>query len=334
MLCENYIDVSLRSMLTQFNHFLNICCQTVYNFPKEKHFFRKFMDTYIILSNIIFYGIMQARFIFKYSSLMKKIRACMLTYVNFDCDCILCYISRYKMLHWASLTWTADKIFRIHASRYSLPSIDNMQFLLPSCVLGVNRYLDPVVVYATYLRFPSRPNKISVEQRGSEESAETGSVTRMAQHPDVSACKIRLRKNARSKSQAGGCNYIRINSITSAYDAPRVNECAAAAHFLISGASHISRRRRQSADLVLAPSLSLPATSRILFSNGGFFASRDRRRRWHLDAFRRSVIILGRESEKLFPPPIDSSISRRDLFTPTNLLTSPLHYHVSPGVSN
>lgn len=169
----------------------------------------------------------------------------------------------------------ADKIFRIHVGWYFLPNAWNCVFHWqhtvspPFCILGVNRYLDPVVVYATYLRFPSRPNKISVEQRGSEENAETGSVTRLEQHPNVSSYEIHFRKNVYSKSQAGERNCIRINSITSACDALHVNECAIAlSNFRV---SHISRWRRQSArsSSAVAVSALIFVTSRILFSNGG-----------------------------------------------------------------
>lgn len=177
----------------------------------------------------------------------------------------------------------ADKMSEIHVSWYFLSTASETLFHWqhavspPYRILDVNRYLGPVVVYATYLRFPSRPNKISVEQRGSERRC------------DNRKCRARLEQYVRMYLPAKfafGRMYAQnrnlLDVITSGLTRLHRHMMHRAwtstlAHFLISGSSHISRWRRQSADLVLAAvavSALIFVTSRILFSSGGFFAAR------------------------------------------------------------
>lgn len=130
------------------------------------------------------------------------------------------------------------KMFRIHAGRFifcqpKYRSTDKTQFRLPYPLRSISQRQSIsrscCCLRGVSARFPSRPNKISVEQRGNEENAEAlcdWSSIRM-----YLPANLRFRKNIRSKSQAGGRNDIRISSIT--YDALRANETALP-RFLIS----------------------------------------------------------------------------------------------------
>lgn len=124
------------------------------------------------------------RFIFKRSFLMG-ICACR-TYVNFAIAyfvasrVIKCYIgyrfSEWQMKHSEFLS--ADIFYQPPRKHRS---IDNTQFLLPS-VSAASIDIAILLLFTRRLRFPSRPNKISVGQRG---NAKAGCVTRSEQHPDV-----------------------------------------------------------------------------------------------------------------------------------------------------
>jgi len=186
-------------------------------------------------------------------------------------------------------------------------------------VLGVNRYLGPVVVYATYLRFPSRPNKISVEQRGCEGR-------RGNRKCYVIGAGIRMCPRAKftfGRMYAGNRKPT-ANVITSGLTRLHWHVMhRALPHFLISCIFHISRWRRQSADLVLAPSLSPRWSSQRLgycFRTAGSSPRDTTAEIQHLDAFRHSVIIaMGCESEKLFP---DRQFQLASFFRANSLLTS------------
>lgn len=193
-------------------------------------------------------------------------------------------------------------------------SIDNTQFLFSSVS---SASIDISVLLLFTPRKISDQTKFPQNNEEAKEDAETGSVTLLVQrHSDVSVCEVRLRKNIRWKSQSGGHNYIRINSIMSAYGVPRVNQRATA----LSNFRHFSY-------LSMAPAKCRSSFGRrclrvdlrnildIVFE-----------RRWLLrraigggDSISTPSVILllfpDANRENFFP--IDSFISRRELFMQT-----------------